>query len=344
MIMEHDTVVSIQGPEWHCKAQVEEVINTEIMEKHDLLFPIVCGKPSVQTEDGQIIQLESYQTVLADIRQRNGEVGWVPLHTPKKSYRPISNREIWNMVSAAIADVSGVKVTTAGTLENMKKFFISMDLLDSNLKAPNGDKFKAYLNCLTAHDGTLMFDTRDSMVRIVCMNTFNASRFYEGALNISIPHTKNAALQINNLADYLQMVLLAREKVMESMGYLLNYVVSGDEVDSVLAGFFTDEEDTEMSTRSFNRIEPIKHLFRKGKGNHGANRYDLFNGFTEYFTSGDGAGGKKATESERQTVSQFGAAARHKESFLTFLLDEEKYMETKERGEKLFRDKTLAMA
>ena len=340
-IEEHDSVLSIEGTEWHGLAEKVDSIGDEEMKR--FLFPLVCGKPSVETEDGQIITLEAHQTVLADIRSREGEIGWVPLHTPKKSYRPISNGEIWEMVRNSISGMN-VKVTTVGTLENLKKFFISVDLGGPELKAPNGDKYMAFLNFMTSHDGTLTFETRDSMIRIVCMNTFNASRFYEGALNVSIPHTKNAAIQLNNLSDYLASVLAGREKIMESMGYLLNFVTSGDEVDSVLAGYFTEEEADEMSTRSFNRIEPIKTLFRKGKGNHGENRYDLFNAFTEYFTSGDGAGGKKASESQRLTVSQFGKAAAHKEGFLELLLDEGRYQETKSRGEKLVRDKQLAMA
>jgi len=177
------------------------------------------------------------------------------------------------------------------------------------------------------------------------MNTFRASLFSGGnALNVSIPHTKNAAIQINNFSDYLNQVLVSRGKVMEAMGFLLNYVVSDSEVDSVLAGYFTEEESEEISSRSFNRIEPIKTLFRKGKGNSGDNRYDLFNGFTEYFTSGEGAGGSKADKAKRLTVSQFGKAADHKEQFLELLLDDNRYQETKARGEKLFRDKQLAMA
>lgn len=343
-IEEHDIVFSTEGTEWHdmAKHTTKEKISQDIEE--NLLVPILSGVPSLLMESGEVIKLEAYQTILADIRFRQGETSYVPLHTPKKSYRPISNKEVYDCVRGAI-EGTGATITTAGTLENLKKFFISVDLGGDELRAPNGDKFAAFLSFMTAHDGTLTLTCLDSFIRIVCMNTFRASLFSGGnALNVSIPHTKNAGVQINNFSDYLNQVLVSRGKVMEAMGFLLNYVVSDSEVDSVLAGFFTEEESEEMSTRSFNRIEPIKTLFRKGKGNHGESRYDLFNGFTEYFTSGEGAGGSKADKAKRLTVSQFGKAADHKENFLTLLLDDNRYQETRARGEKLFRDKQLAMS
>lgn len=343
-ILEHDMVFSIEGTEWHGMAKHVRADEIQVKIEENLLTPILSGTPSLLMDDGEVITLEAYQTILADIRFRQGETSYVPLHTPKKSYRPIPNREVYECVRGAI-EGTGATITTAGTLENLKKFFISVDLGNGELRAPNGDKFAAFLSFMTSHDGTLTLTCLDTFIRIVCMNTFRASLFSGGnALNVSIPHTKNAGVQINNFSDYLNQVLVSRGKVMEAMGFLLNYVVSDSEVDSVLAGYFTEEESEEISSRSFNRIEPIKTLFRKGKGNYGKNRYDLFNGFTEYFTSGDGAGGSKADKAKRLTVSQFGKAADHKEGFLELLLDDNKYMETKARGEKLFRDKQLAMA
>jgi hypothetical protein len=355
----HDRVYSKEGTEWHGLA-IHTPTNEEMVSaiESNLLFPILQGTPSLIMPDGSTIVLSEYQTIVADIGDRN-EIDYsederyededpepeperyVPLHTPKSSYRPISNREVYECVKQAIIN-TGATITTAGTLQNLKKFFISVDLGTGEMKAPNGDPHAAFLSFMTSHDGTMTFECVDSYIRIVCMNTFRATRFSGGnALNVSIPHTKNAGVQISNFGDYLNQVILSRQKVMEALGFLQENSASESEVENVLAGYFTEPERSEMTSQGFNRIEPLKVLFKKGIGNKGQTRYDLWNAFTEYYTSGDGAGGKKADGKKRLTAAQFGKAAQHKEDFLDILLNESVYQEIKERGEKLFRDATV---
>ena len=346
-ILEHDSVLSIEGTEWHGLA--DHVSETEILQigRERYQFPLIVGQPSVTLEDGSTIKLDEYQTVLADIRNRNGETKYVPLHNPKTSYRPISNEEIINLVVSSL-EKSKAKFTTMGTLDNLKYFFISVDLNpgkagDKKLRAANGDQFKSFLNFRSSHNGTLSLEIEDSFIRIVCMNTFKASRYSNGAMRVVIPHTKNAGLQINNMSDYLNLVLEGREKVMESMGYLLDHKCSEDEASAFVSGFLSDEEDEELTTTAFNRTRDIVTLYRKGIGNKGESRYDLFNGLTEFFTHHEGAGGKKADKKTRLTVSQFGRAAEHKENALYSLLDEDGYKKTVERGGRLYAAKSLAM-
>lgn len=360
----HDRVYSKQGTEWHGLAihtPTDEEMVSSI--ENNLLFPILQGVPSLKMPDGSTIVLSDYQTIVADIgdrnnRDRNEAYGedaeedeedeedeeaerYIPLHTPKSSYRPISNREVYECVRQAIIS-TGATITSAGTLQNLKKFFISVDLGTGEMKAPNGDPHAAFLSFMTSHDGTMTFECVDSFIRIVCMNTFRATRFSGGnALNVSIPHTKNAGVQISNFGDYLNQVIESRRRVMEALGFLQENSASESEVENVLAAYFTEPERTEMTSQGFNRIEPLKTLFKKGIGNKGETRYDLWNAFTEYYTSGDGAGGKKADGKKRLTAAQFGKAAQHKDSFLTILLDDKIYQEMKERGEKLFRDATV---
>lgn len=342
-IEKHDTVLSIEGAEWHGLAKHVPIIDDATMEEHDLLFPIITGKPSILTEDGETIELESYQTILADIRKRGGEERYVPLHVPKNSYRPIPNREVWECLKNAIED-TGVTVSTAGTLDDLRRFFFTLDLRGKQLTGPRKEKFAAYLSVMSSHDGTVCLLFKDSFIRIVCNNTFEASRFSGGnGINVSIPHTKNAKIAINNMSDYLASILAERQSVMEGMKYLHSLVVPGDEVDSVVSGYLTDEEADELSTNAYNRVQAVRELYKNGIGNKGETRYDLFNGFTEFFTHHDGAGGKKADKAERMSASRFGKAAFHKDQFLSLLMDEERYAATKERGAKLYHDKHLAM-
>lgn len=356
-IEEYDLTYSVLSPEWHGKAIVVPEITRDVVSR--LFFPMVEGTPSVSVPTGQYdldgnpimqaISVDGYKTILADCRGRDDLPEslrrFVPINTPRESYQVISNDQIWDCVQSAISELEGmgVKVTTIGTLQNLKKFYISIDLGDGKRKTARGDTIASILNMRGAHDSSMMVEAGDSHTRIVCMNTFRWSRAYEGAIDVRVPHTKNASMQIKNLGTYLNTVLLGRQKMIESISYLETLEASPSHAAYVAASFLTESAADEISTRTYNRAVEIRDLAHSGKGNSGKTRYDVFNGFTEYFTHGHGAGGEKATKAKRWSVSNFGAAADHKEGFLNLLLNDLDYSEALERGEKLFRDKEQAL-
>jgi hypothetical protein len=355
-IEETDVTFSTIGKEWHGLANVVSEINEETVKP--ILFPFVEGEPSVSIETGDYddsgfpimenIRVEGFKTILADLRGRedlpSGLRRFQPLHTPKDSYRVISNLEVWECVKKAIEGLD-VKIVTAGTLDNCKKFYVSVDLGGSDLKTASGDKFQAVLNFLTSHDGSINMLAKDWMQRIVCANTFGWCAAYEGgAVNVRVPHTKNAGIAIDNLGDYLNSVMHGRQKIMDAMSYLESVKMeSPSQAAYVAAAYLNGPEASEISTRTFNRSVEIRDLAVSGKGNFGKTRGDLFNGFTEYFTSHSGAGGEKASKSKRWSAATFGAAADHKEAFLSLVMNEDSFSEALERGEKLFRDKEQAL-
>jgi hypothetical protein len=357
-IEETDITFSTEGKEWHGLAHHVEKIDRETISP--LLFPFIEGEPSVTIETGEFdasglpimetVRVEGFKTILADLRGRvdlpPGLRRFQPLHTPKDSYRVISNLEVWECVQKSIEGL-GVKIVTAGTLDNCKKFYVSVELEGGkDLRTASGDKFQAVLNFLTSHDGSINLLAKDWMHRVVCANTFGWCAAYEGgAVAVRVPHTKNAGIQIDNLAEYLNTVLHGRTKVMEAMSYLETLEMkSPSQAAYVAAAFLNGKEADEISTRTFNRAVEIRDLSVVGKGNSGKTRADMFNGLTDYFTNGAGAGGEKASKAKRWSVSTFGTAADHKEGFLNLLLNESDYSEALERGEKLFRDKEKALA
>lgn len=355
-IEETDITFSAIGKEWHGLANVVSEINEETVKP--LLFPFVEGEPSVSIESGQYdasgmpvmenIRVEGFKTILADLRGRedlpSGLRRFQPLHTPKNSYRVISNLEVWECVKKAI-DGLDVKIVTAGTLDNCKKFYVSVDLEGQDLKTASGDKFQAVLNFLTSHDGSINLLAKDWMQRIVCANTFGWCAAYEGgAVNVRVTHSKNASLAIDNLGTYLNSVMHGRQKIMDAMSYLESVKMdSPSQAAYVAAAYLNGPDAPEISTRTYNRAVEIRDLAVAGKGNSGKTRYDVFNGFTEYFTSHSGAGGEKASKSKRWSAATFGAAADHKENFLSLVMNEDAFSEALERGEKLFKDKEQAL-
>lgn len=314
----HDIVLSVQGTEWHGLAKHEAQITS--VEVEPLMFEII-ESPSFAMVDGNLITIEGEKTLVADHRKCRPDLEpkdqLVHLHTPKDSYRVISNREIWNMMESALKGL-GVKVTTAGTLEKGKKFFVSTDIGNAE-QTINGDKFESYLNFVTSHDGTLAMKTYDSMTRIVCQNTLRASMQSAGDVGFSLYHTKNANLALENLPELLNSIIVGRTENKEVLEYLADFTIDSNMALAYATGYFckiTGEE--KLATRSRNAAEKITDLFANGVSNHGRSLYDLFNASTEHWTSGDGVG-RKSSPIDKVYKANFGAAADHKNRFFDMI-------------------------
>ena len=338
----HDQVLSIEGTEWHKLATHLSVIGDN--EVAPLLFDIV-ESPAFVMIDGEQTTLDNYKVLVADHRSvrsdLSGSDALVPLHIPKAGYKVISNREIWNVMQQSLRDLD-CKVTSVCTLERGKKFAISADIGSSDLVI-NKDKFKANLNFVTSHDGTMAMETFDSAIRVVCMNTFQWSR-NAAADKFKVYHTKNANFALDGLGDLLNAILKGRTELVEVLEYLATHACDPNDALAMAAGYFamtTDAKDNKLSTRSFNAAREIARLAANGIGNAGRSLYDLVNGATEYWTSGEGTG-RNASLASRTYRSQLGSAADHKRRFIGMLADEESRETMATRGREAVRQSVLA--
>jgi len=331
----HDMVLSTEGTEWHKLATHLPVIGDA--EVAPMLFDIV-ESPALVMIDGVQTALEDYKVLVADHRKvrsdLSGSDALVPLHIPKSGYKVISNREIWNVMQKSLRDLD-CKVTSVCTLERGKKFAISCDIGNSDLVI-NKDKFKANLNFVT-------MESFDSMIRIVCMNTFQWSR--EAADNVlKVYHTKNAEFALEGLGDLLNAILKGRVEIAQVMEYLASHKCDPNDALAMAAGYFaitTDAKDNKLSTRSLNAAREIARLAANGIGNLGKSLYDLANGATEYWTSGEGVG-RTALVASQVYRSQLGSAAEHKRRFIGMLADDEKRDTMESRGREAVRQAVLA--
>jgi hypothetical protein len=217
------------------------------------------------------------------------------------------------------------------TLESGKKFALSVNLGDDILKV-NNDEIHAHLNFVSSHDGSLNLKAYDSTIRIVCMNTLRWSLEAAGEVGFTIRHTKNAEVALDNLPELVNNILKGRVNFKEVMEYLESCKVDSNDALAMAAGYFMVESGAEkLSTRSLNAATEITNLFANGKGNRGQSLYDLVNGATEYWTSGEGVG-KKADQLTKAYKSEYGMAADHKNRFVELLADEDKRNEAKDIG------------
>lgn len=323
-----DRIFSTLGSEWHKAADVVVCIGQTQFE--ELSPRIIEGQASFMV-DGQSYIMPNHKILAADYRLcRPDLVGTpheiVPLHIPKNSYRPIENAELFALLRDSLADVldKGATVTCAGTLEAGKKCFASVSIGDElRVKTKTGNEtIKTSLNFVTSHDGTLGLRCYDSMIRIVCMNTLRWSLEAQGEVGFSVYHTANASLKINHVAEMVQAIMAGRGEFVRCMEELAQIDADTRQLANIPLGYFASMQDKkeELATRSLNAGEEITRLAYRGKGNSGRTLYDLANGATEYWTSGEGTG-KKSDTSERMYKAEFAGAADHKTRFVQGLLD-----------------------
>lgn len=339
-----DKVLSIQGKEWHGLADhVPAITDTEVS---PLLFTIREGRITVNMGDmdgkqpGEkgyspvMVEMDNQKAVVADFTDSRPDLIGTPfqyraLHVPRDSYKVLDNAHMWECVKKAVADVDG-KVTTAGTLEGGKKFFVSVALGSGDSFRVGNDEFRGVLNMITSHDGTLAAQMYDSSIRIVCMNTLRASMGAAGNLAAKVYHSAGADIAIANMAQVVNNALSGRAQFVAACESLLDSELEGgvEGARVITAGYFAMVQGVHetakdgFATRTRNAIDAIALLSVVGKGNKGQSLYDVLNGATEYWTHGDGTGkGKKTELAARVYKANFGGAADHKTAFLDYLLD-----------------------
>lgn len=326
-ITENDVMYSTEGFSWHRLDRLAKEITKESVSP--VFNKIIEGKLQIEV-DGEMVEMEDYKALIADLRGLGMAEEMVPLHVPKAGYKVINNEEIFDAAVEAIKDVDA-KITSIMTLENRKKFALSVNLGEDVMKV-NGDEIHAHLNFVSSHDGTMNLKAYDSTIRIVCMNTLRWSLQAAGQVGFTIRHTKNAAIALENLPELVNAILTGRVQFKEVMEYLASCKIDSNEALAMAAGYFCLESGSpKLSTRSLNAATSIVDLFANGQGNNGKTLYDLANGATEYWTSGEGVG-RKADDITKSYKAEFGMAADHKSRFVELLADEDRRKTAKEMG------------
>jgi len=342
LIMPIDQVYSTEeyGYSWH---QLDRIVNKDSIDIDDIreiLPPIIEVQAAAKLADGTYKDLQGRKVLLADYSQvrdniPEGMEAEVLLHTPKDSYGVISNEQWFDCLKKSI-EGTDCKITSAMTIHGGLKFIASAKVGDNvmKIKRQNGSKDTILMNLIfaTGHDGTMSGTAYDSGVRPICQNTFLASLMQKGDINLKVRHTKNASIAIENLPAVLNAILTSRVELKEVLEYLDSCKVDNNEALAMAAGYFLlDAKEKTLTTRSLNAATEIVALFSRGAGNNGETLYDLWNGATEYWTSGEGTG-RNADQTTKRYKAAFGMASDHKRDFLNMLSDEEIRNKAKEIG------------
>jgi hypothetical protein len=323
-ITELDSVLVPEGSKyraWHgLEKPVGDCITLADVREHGLHPRIVEGTVTAGI-GGQQVTLPDYKSLVAV----TGNGALHPLHISGNRYSIIQNEDVWRTMSTAFQGVEiPYKLSCVGTLCGLRRYFISVEIGDGGFEV-NGDQFHGNINFVTSHDGSLAFRAYDSLTRIVCNNTLNWSVEGDKNLDFKVYHKGDATAHCEKLGDYLNAVLHGRVVFTEAMERLAAIQVADTDIEPIVAGYFINkafergEKLERFSSRTLNQVQGIADLARSGVGNSGRNLYDVFNGATQYYTSGEGVG-KTTSDGRKAFSSEFGTASDRKREITRYLL------------------------
>lgn len=322
-----DRVFSTVGTEWHGLAEKKETIDRETLKP--LFAPIVEGEIVVQL-GGETVKLED-KAIVADYRFRDDipEGQRIrPLSVMGKDYRVINNEEIFGAVEEAIETQNlDAEIITGGTLRGGKVFFLSLGQKDSTVEIVKDDPWSFLLAIVTSHDGQFALTPYLTGTRPVCMNTVR-SGLESSELKCSIYHTRNASLQLRSFPELLVAMKKRQVETVEALTHLAGIRCDNNLATRIVSGYFVMTQPVGtpregLSTRAKNAVEGIVNLSATGRGNKGETMYDLLNGFTDYYTNGDGTGRNSDADS-KLFKANMGSAADRKTEFISLLSDSDR--------------------
>jgi hypothetical protein len=291
-------------------------------------------------------EVDKWKVICADCREgKSGKIH--PLHVPKKGYQIHDNKLLFDCMTKAATEVLGdnnFELVTVGTLGGYTQFFMSIAIKgQETFTVGDDDIWSKYFNLISSHNSVVSSSFMLSMIRMVCMNTVQAAiaESEKNDTNQKIRHSKESLSQITPKAfeKTLKSWIDNAEIYKNQLTMLKSQTMDLNQFRAFSAGVFTEAKSDMISTTSYNRVTEMENLFVRGIGNKGINRYDALNAWTEYFTSGNGAG--KVGGAKKLARANFGKGNDWKREAFRVLTDEKEFKIANERGNRLMNDRAL---
>jgi hypothetical protein len=284
--------------------------------------------------------------IIGTIPQDDGSDKKLIIATSSPEYHVISNDMIFEKALEAFQR-AGIPayLSYCLTMDNGKKVSYAFAIEGTEeFNAANGDLTKLYIIVTGSHDKTMGVRLFGSMTRVVCNNTLQmALRGEKKGINHTFFHNAKGVLDFQHLPQLIDSIYADSQKFVKLTEQMGNFTLAKFDAFYLAIGFLS-EGKKEISTQIYNQAGGITYLFEKGKGNNGRSFYDLLNGVTEFYTSGDGSG-KKVTLWAKAISADYGNAAAKKAEFLQTFQDESGNLVSEEQIFKMVNTgKTLAAA
>jgi hypothetical protein len=325
-ILQFDEVHATE-PTWHKKEKLHKLIT---FEESGLDWEVLTGK--VFSDGNRLqdkgVEIPGYQEIYS--HGPGGE--HIHLHLAKSRYAPIQPKAVWEAMQKSLEGVA-CQITCTGSLQNRQIVFISVRLTgkDKDGFVVNGDKFKSELNFISSNNGVYEFVIFDSNTRIVCINTFNMamSALCSSKLKHSARHTRNNQMKIDKISTQINKILESRKVFIGGCETMFKQKVSRDEALAFSVGWQFPGHRDKPSAAVIANSQGIVSAFENGDGNNGRNRYDLFNGVTQFFTRNT-----TRSDSDVYQSSFIGLGATRKGEAFDILANDETFRKTVRNGER----------
>jgi len=284
---------------WHGLTEVVEVITAD----H---FPEIERAPLTYTVGEQ---LREWPGMTVPISLDDG----LPVGTVSgESYTLFTPREAMGFLGEVLAG-TGHKIESLGMVFNRAHWFVTVSLDELQGIAPDGEAFK-----LSASGG--LDKSQSPRINLthtvqVCANTVMLARKGRALFGSKLTKGFSSKLEASRgaLADVVGMARIWNE----TLRSLEATRATVDEARAVYAADLSGNGADLRSARSSNLLDELLVGFQRGRGNSGATRYDVLNGFTEVFGSGLAGSSSKRNSFSRWQSSEYGGNAERKEAFAT---------------------------
>lgn len=297
---------------WHGLTKIEADINKG---NCGIVYPMAKRQLFIPNGD-ELIPTEHYSIVSLDDN--------LPIGNPvKKGYKLISNEQFMDMIEKALEGTSH-KIVSVGSIGDREKVFCSVKLSENFIAA--GRDTESVLNVLWGHGGVASMGYRTGFTVVVCANTY-AIALREGKTKLEKQkHTGNAELKLENIGLAIEDHVGVAAEFKRAMDDMAGTSISKTDSRALFAGFLVrdfDKLEGEVPTRTENTISRLQTLFNNGAGNGGANRADVFNAFTDYYTHESSGGEESETGNRWKQLesSEFGSGFNRKTEAYDLLRD-----------------------
>lgn len=226
----------------------------------------------------------------------------------KDSYKVVQNSRMWELLVNSMPQGSVFEsVLTCG---GRSKYAVTVDIGGVKSKFDLADReFNNRIVAAWSHDGTMGLTLFDCNTCVVCQNTLNVSLAENHNVSFYLKHTENVDKRLDKVEEALIEMQSGRELFYAKLGELAETKCDAGAARNLFAGFMTDGEKRQLSTRASNTVDRMGELFVRGAGNRGETMLDCFSAITDFY-SHESSGGENRLK--QLASSEFGAGANAK--------------------------------
>ncbi len=209
----------------------------------------------LQTVDGVRVP-EKFATVRLDNNTPLGVVG--------SYYEPVQNVEAFDFFDGVVGEKLAM-YHTAGALGLGERIWV-LAQLPRIIQVTNKDTVEKYLLLTNSHDGLSSLRMFFTPVRVVCQNTLNAA-LSSVRSGISIRHTGNIKYKLNEARRALGIAQTFYSEFEQAAVAFKDKKLNVNDTNAYFLSLLMDKEETEVTTRTANKMDELLGLFEHGRGN-----------------------------------------------------------------------------